>query len=206
MSSGTDRLDNYRILMVCTGNICRSPVMERLLQAKLTAGLAPADRARFDISSAGTWAMVDAPMAPEAAETLESLGGDPSGFVSRDLDVEMIKGSDLILTATREHRGLVVGAEPKAASRTVTLREFARLLGPVTADDLAATSPAGDDVVARMRAVAAAALANRGLVPIDDPAADDIADPYKRDRTAYVRAANEIAVSLDVPLALLFGE
>jgi protein-tyrosine phosphatase len=192
----------YQILMVCTGNICRSPVMERLLVARLAERLSPVDFARFDVSSAGTWAMVDSPMAPDAAQTLEAMGGDSSDFAARDLEPEMIRASDLVLAATREHRGLVVAAEPRAASRTLTLREFARLLGPVTADDVAARA-GSDDVVARMRSVAAAGFANRGLVPIGNPADDDIADPYGREPAAYQRAANSIAAALAVPLGLL---
>jgi protein-tyrosine phosphatase len=194
--------DSYRILMVCTGNICRSPVMERLLVARLAERLSPADRARFEVSSAGTWAMVDSPIAPDAHETLVAMGGDASDFAARDLEPEMIRASDLVLAATREHRGLVVAAEPRAASRTVTLRELARLLGPVTAEDVAARA-GGDDVVARMRAVAAAAFANRGLVPIGNPADDDIADPYGREFAAYQRSADAIAAALAVPLELL---
>jgi protein-tyrosine phosphatase len=191
----------YKILMVCTGNICRSPVMERLLIARLRDRL-PADAAaRFEVGSAGTWAMVGEAMSPEAAATLAGLGGDSDGFVGRELTAELID-ADLILTATREHRAQVVAEVPRAASRTVTLREFARLLGPVSADDIAQQSPSGDPVD-RMRAIAAAAFANRGLVPVADPADDDIADPYRRNQAAFDRAAQEIDAALGVPLALL---
>jgi protein-tyrosine phosphatase len=193
----------YRILMVCTGNICRSPVMERLLVARLREHLSAADAARFEVGSAGTWAMVGEAMSPEAAETLLGLGGDPDGFLGRDLTAELLE-ADLVLTATREHRAHVVAEVPRAASRTLTLREFARLLGSVTAVDIAQAAPRGDPVD-RMRAIAAAAFSNRGLVPIDDPADDDIADPYRRDRAAYERAAAEIDAALMVPLTLLFS-
>lgn len=196
--------DTYRILMVCTGNICRSPLMERLFVARLRAHLPPADAARFEVSSAGTWAMDGEPMSPDAAETLVSLGGDPSDFTGRDLSVEMIHDADLILTATREHGRLVVTSEPRAAGRTLTLREFARLLGPVTPSDIAGRV-ASNDPVERMTAIVAAALAQRGLVPVGDPADDDIADPYGRDRPAFVRAASEIDAALAVPLAVLFA-
>lgn len=194
---------SYRILMVCTGNICRSPLMERLMLARLRERLAPADAARFDISSAGTWAMAGAEMAPEAAETLVALGGDPSGFTGRDLAPEMLDAADLVLTATRQHRALAVTERPRAAARTVTAREFARLLAPVTPSDLNVRAP-GDDPVERMHAIAAAAFANRGLVPVVEAADDDIADPYGRPRASYQRAAAEIDAALTVPLTLLF--
>jgi protein-tyrosine phosphatase len=194
----------YRVLMVCTGNICRSPVMERLLVAKLAARLSPADLDRFEISSAGTWGMVDSPIAPLAAATLVERGGDPSSFAARELDPTLIRAADLVLGATREHRGLVVTSEPSAASRTVTLRELARLLGPVTAADVSARAgTASDDVVDRMRAVVASAFSNRGLVPLDTPADDDIGDPYGRDQAVYVKAADQIDTALDVLVGLL---
>jgi protein-tyrosine phosphatase len=192
----------FHLLMVCTGNICRSPVMERLLAARLRDRLGAEAAERFVIRSAGTWAMAGEPMAPEAAETLESLGGDPSEFIARDLEVSMITDADLILAATRDHRRLVVTSEPRAAGPTLTLREFARLLGPVTPADVAGRVST-DDPVERMTAIVALALSQRGLVPLGDPADDDIADPYRRERSAYLRAATEIDAALAVPLALL---
>lgn len=194
----------YRVLMVCTGNICRSPVMERLLQARLRDALPAADAARFEIGSAGTWAMPAHPIQPEAVVTLEALGGDASDFTSRDLTPELIRTADLVLAATREHRGLAVSMEPRAASRTVTLRELARLLGPVTVADIDA-AVTSDDVGERMQAIVAAAFANRGLVPREDPADDDVADPYRREPAAYERSAAAIDAALAVPLALLTG-
>lgn len=195
----------YRILMVCTGNICRSPVMERLLAARLDERLGPAGAARFEISSAGTWGMVGEPIAPEAADTLISLGGDPEGFAAREIAVEMIRDADLILTATRDHRRLVVTQEPRAAGRTLALREFARLLSPVTRDDIA-SRVSTDDPGERMAAIVAAALGQRGLVPMVAPTDDDIADPYGRSREVYDRAAADIDAAITVVMNLLATE
>jgi protein-tyrosine phosphatase len=177
--------------------------MERLLLARLRANLSPADAARFDISSAGTWAMVGSPMEPAAVDTLEAVGGDAAGFVGRDLEPGLIEAADLILTATREHRGIVVTQVPRAASRTLTVREFARLLGPVTPADIDQRADSADPVE-RMRAIAAAAFGNRGLVAIEDADDDDVADPYGRPRSVYERAASDIDAALAVPLGLLF--
>ena len=62
-----------RILTVCTGNICRSPVAERLLQA----GLNQAVPGGFVVASAGTRAMVGEPMQPISADIVRTFGGDP---------------------------------------------------------------------------------------------------------------------------------
>jgi protein-tyrosine phosphatase len=189
--------------MVCTGNICRSPLMERLTVARLRSALTAADAARFEIESAGTWGLVGEPMAPEAVDTLVALGGDASGFAARELDATMIDTADLIVTATREHRGIVVTEVPRASARSLTLRELARLLGPVTPAEI--TADAGEDPVMRMRAIAARAFGNRGLVPVTNPADDDVADPYGRPRQSYLRAASEIDAALMVPLTLLLA-
>lgn len=189
--------------MVCTGNICRSPFMERLFVARLREKLPAAEAARFEVGSCGTWGLVGSPMSPDAADTLRELGGDPDGFQGRALAPELLD-ADLILTATREHRGRVVTEVPGTAKRILTAREFARLLAPVTSRDID-DRVGSSDPVERMRAIVDAAMANRGLVPLAAAKEDDIADPYGRDRRAYARAAAEIDAALSVPLDLLLN-
>ncbi|CAN5317460.1 low molecular weight phosphatase family protein [soil metagenome] len=139
------------ILTVCTGNICRSPLAEQLLRVRL-------DPEAFSISSAGTAAMVGDPMDPDAAEQSRLLGGDPDGFVSRQLRGGLIVASDLVLTATRAHRDTVMREYPRAAQRVFTLAEFAALR---EADVAAAAA-------ARESARSAVKLTKR----------DDVIDPY----------------------------
>jgi protein-tyrosine phosphatase len=188
----------YRILIICTGNICRSPFAERLFAARLREGLGAEVASQFEVSSAGTWGLVGEPMQPEAARALVARGGDPAGFVARELTVDMVNEADLVLGATREHRAAAVTFDPRASSRTLTLRELARLLGPVGPAAITATEPAE-----RMAQVLTAAIANRGLVPPVDPRDDDIADPYGQSRSAYERAAEEIDAALRPVIGLL---
>jgi protein-tyrosine phosphatase len=187
--------------MVCTGNICRSPFAERLLRAKLDEQLGT-EAERIEVSSAGTWGLVDEPMMAESADTLRRYGGTPEGFAARALVAEQIEEADLVLGLTRDHRGEVVTMVPRAAGRTVTLLEYARLLTGVVAADIAA---AGADPVERFRAITATAFGRRGLVPIEDPTDDDVPDPYRGSLAGYDRAAELIARALEVPLALLVG-
>lgn len=112
----------FRVLFVCIGNVCRSPVGERLLAARL-----PGDR--FEVSSAGVGAMVGYAMSRYAAAELRSYGGDPTGFAARQLTPDLIAGADLVLTATRDLRSQVLAESPGALRRTFTVLEFAALVG-----------------------------------------------------------------------------
>ncbi len=114
-------MSTYDVLVVCVGNLCRSPLAERLLTERL------ADSGHFRVSSAGTRAVVGAPMDAGAAAELSRLGGDPAGHVARQLSADLAMTSDLVLTATRELRSQVVTLAPTALKRTFTLRELAAL-------------------------------------------------------------------------------
>lgn len=162
------------MLFVCIGNVCRSPLGERLLAARL-------GDERFDVSSAGVRAVVGSPMSPEAAEQLVDLGGSPDGFAARQLTDEMLRSSDLVLTATRELRSRVLEDVPGALRRTFTVREFAALLPDCQAETLPE--------------LVAAAAASRSRVRLDDY---DIPDPFRRGPEAHALAAALMAEGIDV--------
>jgi len=119
--------DEARVLIVCTGNICRSPFIERVLQARLDDRLSGSGRG-IAVRSAGTGALTGSEMDAQAAAQLVAHGGDPAGFRARDLTPELIAESDLVLTATRAHRGKVALMSPKALRRVFTFRDFADLV------------------------------------------------------------------------------
>ena len=110
----------FSILAVCTGNVCRSPAVERLLANKLGPTVS--------VGSAGTHALVGHPISEPMAALLRDSGVEPESFEARRLSEQMLKEADLILSMTRAQRGLVVELWPAAVRRTFTLREFARLL------------------------------------------------------------------------------
>ena len=93
-------LHPIRILTVCTGNICRSPVAERLLQA----GLDQVQPGAFEVRSAGTHAMVGDPIQPPSADMIRTYGGTPDGFAARQLTPKMLRESDLVLAMTAVDR------------------------------------------------------------------------------------------------------
>jgi len=114
-------MSQFRILAVCTANICRSPMVEILLRQRL-------DPAVFVVASAGVQGWRDAPVDSMVVLELERLGARADGFASRALESQLVTDADLILTATRDHRSVVLGRYPGALRRTFTLREFAELV------------------------------------------------------------------------------
>ncbi|MCV7177481.1 low molecular weight phosphatase family protein [Mycolicibacterium sphagni] len=128
------------ILFVCTGNICRSPTAERLAAAYA----AQAGIQQLQLSSAGTRAVIGHAMHPEAAQVLETYGGDPSDFVARQLTPRIVSGADLVLTMTRAQRDIVLEQVPRQLRRTFTLAETSKLVtahGAKDVADLAALRP-----------------------------------------------------------------
>ena len=190
--------DVFRVLHVCTGNIGRSPMAERLMRRHLVLRLGDS-ASSFQVTSAGTWGCTGATVEQFAALALQKRGIDASDFVARELTEEMLTEADLVLTATTEHRGLVVALLPSAVRRAFTLKEFARL-GPLTSGrdngiglpDLARTKVA---MAGRVRG-----LGDRPTVPDDD-----IEDPLGAPAAFYEARANEIDMASRRAVDLLLG-
>ncbi|WP_406313505.1 hypothetical protein OHA77_34520 [Streptosporangium sp. NBC_01639] len=180
----------FRILYVCTGNLCRSPLAERLTRSVL--GPCPA----LQVISAGTHAELGKQMAERAQRVLIRLGGDPGGFVSRPLTPELVAAADLVLTAGSEHRAESVARHFPAVTLAFTITEFGTLAQAVPS----AAVTRHEDPVSRAHTLIAEVRALRGLVRVDRP---DIPDPYGGSWLAYRIAGRRIATSLAVPLRLL---
>lgn len=196
--AGGDR-GSFRVLIVCSGNVCRSPLAERLLRIRLDQELGAA-AGHFRVSSAGTTAVVGAPMDPRAAAVARSLGADPEAFEARDLETTQVAAADLVLTATREHRGAVLRLHPAAHRYTFTLREFGRLTAATPSDALPDPDP-----VLRARALVAAASAGRGLHRAARPEDDDVPDPHGAAPEVHRTVGRSIAAALVAPVAVLAG-
>jgi protein-tyrosine phosphatase len=148
----------FGLLFVCTGNLYRSPIAERLLAARLGPRACG-----FAIGSAGTRALPGTVLTGPTALVIGELGGSAEEFASRRLTAELVAAADLVLGLAREHREAVVRLRPAALRRCFTLEEFVRL-----AD--------GSDGGPRA-AVVRAAAARGATAPAHD---EDIADPDGR--------------------------
>ena len=167
-------MSRFRILAVCTANICRSPMVEILLRQRL-------DPDDFEVASAGVQGWHQAPVDSMVVLELERFGAKADGFASRAVDAEMVHHADLILTATREHRAMLLGRHPEALRRTFTLREFAELVE----DMIGVSSPA--EMVGE-------AYRRRSEAGTDV----DLPDPFRRPPDVHRVVANQIAAAVGI--------
>jgi protein-tyrosine phosphatase len=177
----------FTVLHVCMGNICRSPMAERLLVARLSDALGPAAESLVHSHGAGTgdWHVGDR-MNPPAARQVRDRGGDPDSFRARVLTERYARDSDLVLTATVEQAELVGGLG--AAERTFVLGEFARLADGVDLAALPPFAPTVDAVAARGRALVAAAHTGRDGAR----ATDEVDDPWGRGDRFFTETADTV--------------
>ncbi|MGH2820069.1 MAG: hypothetical protein ACRDJ5_05405 [Actinomycetota bacterium] len=112
-----------RILVVCTGNLCRSPMATALLRHEITTR----ECNDVEVVSAGTWAAGGSPATSEAVRVLSDRGIDLSPHRSRPLEAEEARSSDLIVAMTSVHVREVLELAPEAAPRIVLLKELCEM-------------------------------------------------------------------------------
>ena len=182
-----------RILTVCTGNICRSPVAERLLQAGLNQVLPGG----FEVRSAGTRAMVGHPIQPMSADIVRMYGGTEKDFAARQLNAKILRDTDIVLTMTSKHRGEVLQLDASLLKRTFTIREFARMLEALEERDAAApATEKASDAGTLWRALPARLASVRHLALAADSDDNEVIDPYKRGPEVYRQMEDELAPAI----------
>ncbi|MFC6595888.1 protein-tyrosine-phosphatase [Kitasatospora paranensis] len=196
-------VDAFRILFVCTGNVCRSPIAERLTRHELDTRLG-ARAERFVVESAGTWGHEGAPMEAHAATVLGEYGVDSAGFAGRELLDEHVIDADLVLTATLDHRAQVISMGHKAGLRTFTLKEFTRLVRRIEPSTLPDPLD-GARLPERARALVRSAAALRGWLLAASPESDEVDDPYGAPIGMFRNCGEEIFGALDPVVTALTG-
>lgn len=181
----------FRILTVCTGNICRSPLAEQLLRQRL----APLG---VTVESAGVGALVGAGMPTPARDLAVRLGvTDAASHVARQVTVEHVRDADLVLAMSREHRRALVELTPAATRKTFTIRELANIANGISDDELHAET-ATTDAASALRAAVGLAAALRGVVPpLAFPDDLDVVDPYRQSSEVYERSAAQLLPAVD---------
>lgn len=112
----------YRILVVCTGNVCRSPMAEGILRDLLEdEGLGD----QIEVRSAGTWAVSGSPASENAVKVAADSGIDIEEHRSTPLSHALIQGADLILTMEPGHLEEILVHMPEARGKAHLLPSYA---------------------------------------------------------------------------------
>ncbi|WP_155593627.1 low molecular weight protein arginine phosphatase [Lysinibacillus cavernae] len=104
-----------KILFVCTGNTCRSPMAEVILKHKQIDNV--------EVRSAGIYAMPNAQMSANAQQVLNEAQMSHQHFATQ-LSMTEMEWADLILTMTTAHKDTVLSSYPEAENKVFTLKEY----------------------------------------------------------------------------------
>ncbi|MCB8928511.1 MAG: low molecular weight protein arginine phosphatase [Ardenticatenaceae bacterium] len=115
------------ILVVCTANICRSPVAEALLQDKLHA----AGLASWTVTSAGTWAVEGNAASRFSVLLMEEQGLDIQAHRSQPVTDQRMAQTDLVLCMETEHVRTLQRDYPSHQHKIYTLRQMVEKRGSV---------------------------------------------------------------------------
>lgn len=187
-----------RILFVCTGNTCRSPMAEAMLRA-----MAKQQGVPLEVRSAGVSTIDGLPISAHAATTLRGKAVEPQGS-SRALSGEAVAWADLILTMTSGHKRNLINWFPEAVDKAYTLKEYVNQDTDVQADieelERLFTEMHMKQVLGQQLSTAERTrlLELERRIP-----SFDIADPFGGTLSMYESCASEIEVSLKTLLRML---
>ncbi|WP_062304437.1 arsenate reductase/protein-tyrosine-phosphatase family protein [Demequina subtropica] len=168
------------VLMVCSGNLCRSPVAAMLLTQRLDGDVR--------VRSAGTAAPEGAGIPRQMRRHLRADGIDPRPHRARRLTRAMIDAADLIVPMAHAQWQYIALMTPDAASRTFMLTRLATLARE-------APTPEGTSVSERVAAVPELGTLHLGPASADNAA--DIPDPYGGPSDMYRESYEQIRTMVD---------
>jgi protein-tyrosine-phosphatase len=111
---------NYQVLFVCSGNTCRSPIAEGLLNVKLPPHL----QSEVKAVSCGTLGLENQPATPNALTVAREKGATLSTHFSLGLTEKLIADSNIIFCMAEEHRRYILHHFPAYRDNVFLLRDF----------------------------------------------------------------------------------
>lgn len=103
------------VLIVCVGNICRSPALERLLRLNLPHKM---------VHSAGLGALVGKPINATMAEIMTADGVDTESHAARQLDARLLREADVVIVMESGHVSAIRNRFPEAAGKTMLATQW----------------------------------------------------------------------------------
>jgi protein-tyrosine phosphatase len=179
MSGTLDRSGGrFDILLVCTGNQCRSPMAAAILSRLLSER-----GSEIKVGSAG-FVSEGTPSPTEVGDVMKPLGYDLSGHRSRPVSLALLESAHLVLGMTRQHVIDLSLLDPSGWPRTFTLTEVIRL-----GRTLPARRP--DEPLPSWVARIGAGRHRAGI--LDLPLSEDVPDPVGKPLRAYVRTRDHLS-------------
>jgi len=128
--------DKFKVLFVCTGNSCRSPMAEGILKKMLKEGKVD----NFEVSSAGISTLNGVPPSLFAMEVAKARNVDLAQHHSRQLNRQILKKADLIFAMSDEHIEHIRKIDTKAFEKTYLLKTFPQSHSAQTGERLLASN------------------------------------------------------------------
>lgn len=189
-----------RILFVCTGNTCRSPMAEGILRH-----IAQQEGLAVEVRSAGVAAVDGAPMAAYAKDVLRRRGIEDE-TTAQSISESILGWADLIFTMTTTHKRSLVQMYPDAVDKTYTLKEYVRHHAPETLGQ-------ESEIEQKLKELEVKHALSQPLTEEEQAFLEewghwqpdhDIADPFGGTQEQYEATAQEIEAQLRSIARLLF--